>query len=133
MLSISFYASTESSLDDRAQVCDLGHHRFAKHCAIQRHQDRRSLLGNRIFHREQLCSDFIRESVRLLIDALEHNVSDPKNLGESGGGCEGHYWNLREAEPDPEEIRSRATKGENPLKDFSDTCRSEFESMQKQT
>jgi hypothetical protein len=32
----------------------------------------------------------------------------------------------------PEEIRFRATKGENPLKNFSDTCRAELEFMQKQ-
>src|ERR1700722_7265928 len=47
---------------------------------IQRHQDRRDLLGRKIFRREELYSDFISESARLLVDSLEHNVSDPKNL-----------------------------------------------------
>jgi len=40
----------------------------------QRHQDRRDLLGRKIFHREQLYSDFI------LIDALENNFKDPNKL-----------------------------------------------------
>jgi len=38
----------------------------------QRHQDRRDLLARKIFHREQLYSDFISESARVLVDALEH-------------------------------------------------------------
>jgi hypothetical protein len=46
----------------------------------QRHQDRRDLLGKKIVRRETLYSDFIDESARLLVDAAEHNVSDPKNL-----------------------------------------------------
>ena len=47
---------------------------------IQKHQDRRDLLGRKIFHREQLYSDFITESARALLDALGHNLGDPKNL-----------------------------------------------------
>ena len=54
---------------------------------IQRHQDRRDLLGRKIFHREQLYSDFVSESARILVDALEHNVSDPKNLDLTGDFC----------------------------------------------
>src|ERR1700674_4183082 len=46
----------------------------------QRHQDRRDLLARKIFPREQLYSDFITESARVLVDALEHNEGDPKNL-----------------------------------------------------
>jgi hypothetical protein len=46
----------------------------------QRHQDRRELLSKRIAQREALYSDFIIESERLLIDALEHDTCDPKNL-----------------------------------------------------
>ena len=38
------------------------------------------MLAGKIFHREQLYSDFISESGRVLVDALEHNVGDPKNL-----------------------------------------------------
>jgi hypothetical protein len=46
----------------------------------QRYQDRRELLATKIFRREELYSDFISENARLLVDALEHNVGDPKNL-----------------------------------------------------
>jgi len=42
----------------------------------QRHQDRRDLLGKQIVRREALYSDFIAESARLLVDAMEHNDGD---------------------------------------------------------
>jgi hypothetical protein len=45
-----------------------------------RHQDRRDLLGKQIARRETLYSDFIGESARLLIDAMQHNVSDLQKL-----------------------------------------------------
>src|SRR2546422_4562103 len=41
-----------------------------------RHQDRRDLLGKQIARREALYSDFIGESARLLVDAMQHNVSE---------------------------------------------------------
>src|SRR6202049_3096053 len=47
---------------------------------IQRHQDRRDLLGRKIVRRETLYSDFITESARRLVDAAEHSVGDPHNL-----------------------------------------------------
>src|SRR6516225_2309849 len=46
----------------------------------QRHQERRDLLERKIVHRETLYSDFIVESARLLIDALQHNMNDPQKL-----------------------------------------------------
>ena len=46
----------------------------------QRHQDRRDLLAKRIFHREQLYSDFINESARAMADAVQHNFQDPNKL-----------------------------------------------------
>jgi hypothetical protein len=61
----------------------------------QRHQDRRDLLARKVFHREQLYSDFITESARVLVDALEsvisysvsrshpHEVSSPRISGLS--------------------------------------------------
>jgi hypothetical protein len=118
---------------------------------IQRHQGRRELLAKKIFHREQLYSDFITESARLVVDALEHNLSDPKNLvpayallsrvrlssspdvlataEEVVTAIIGTY-----AKPNltPEQIQSRATNGEDPLKHFSEVCRAELESMQGQ-
>ena len=45
-----------------------------------RHQDRRDLLGKQIARREALYSDFIGESERLLVDAMQHNVSDLQKL-----------------------------------------------------
>src|SRR5260370_37352095 len=46
----------------------------------QRHQDRRDLLAKRIFHREQLYSDFISETARAMGDAIQHNFQDPNTL-----------------------------------------------------
>jgi hypothetical protein len=118
---------------------------------IQRHQDRRELLAKKIFHREQLYSDFISESARLLIDALEHNMGDPKNLipayallsrvrlSSSPNVLATAEQVVRDiigtyVKPNltPEQIQSRATNGEDPLRSFSDICRTELESMQSQ-
>jgi len=46
----------------------------------QGHQDRRDLLAKKVFHLEELYSDFITESARLLVDALENNFNDAKKL-----------------------------------------------------
>src|ERR1700758_4523155 len=45
-----------------------------------RHQDRRNLLGNQIARREALYSDFIGESTRLLVDAMQHNSVDLQKM-----------------------------------------------------
>ena len=45
-----------------------------------RHRDLRDLLAKKIVRREVLYSDFITERARLLVDALEHNTSDPQKL-----------------------------------------------------
>jgi len=118
---------------------------------IQRHQDRRELLAKKIYHREQLYSDFITESARLLVDALEHDLSDPQNLipayallsrirlsssPEVLATAEEVVRDLigTYAKPNltPEQIRIRASSGEDPLRIFSDICGAELESMQKQ-
>jgi len=116
-----------------------------------RHQDLRDLLAKQIVRREALYSDFIAESARLLVDALEHNASDAQKLIpvyalvsrirlSSSSGV------LAEAEdvikiilntyPQPnltaEQIHVRAANGEDPLRQFSDTCRAELESLQRQ-
>jgi hypothetical protein len=115
----------------------------------QRHQDRRDLLARKVFHREQLYSDFITESARVLVDALEHNEGDPKNLipayallsrirlGSSPevlAAAEGVVRGVVDtyAKPNltPEEIQFRATRGDDPLRRFSDICRAELDSMQ---
>src|SRR5215470_5858239 len=45
-----------------------------------RHQDRRDLLEMQIARREALYSDFIGESARLLVDAMQHSESDLQTL-----------------------------------------------------
>jgi hypothetical protein len=118
---------------------------------IQKHQDRRDLLGRKIFHREQLYSDFISEGARSLLDALGHNMSDPKNLVpgyallsrirlssslEVLSAAEKVVKEILEtyAKPNltPEQVQSRATNGDDPLRNFSEICRAELESMQGQ-
>ena len=117
----------------------------------QRHQGRRDPLAKKLFHREELYSDFISESARLLVDALAHNLSDPKNLipayallsrmrlssspevlataEEVVRHIIGAY-----AKPNltPEQIQIRGTNGEDPSRTFSDICRAELDFMQRQ-
>ena len=45
-----------------------------------RHATRRDLLGKQIARREALYSDFIGESARVLVDALQHNSNDLETL-----------------------------------------------------
>ena len=118
---------------------------------VQRHQDSRDVLGKQIFHREQLYSDFITESARVLVDAQEHDVLDPKNLismyallsrirlsssrdvlaaaEDVVATIIGTYSKPNLTGP---EIVSMATKGGGPLEKFSDVCRTELEDMQSQ-
>jgi len=116
-----------------------------------RHQDRRDLLGKQIARREALYSDFIGESARLLVDAMQHNASDVQKIlplyalmGRIRLSSSGHV--LQEAEEvvktiadtypqpnlTPEQIESRAVNGQDPLRSFSDACRTELESLQRQ-
>jgi hypothetical protein len=116
-----------------------------------RHQDRRDLLGKQIARREGLYSDFIGESARLLVDAMEHNVSDLQRLIPvyallSRIRLSSSEPVLQEAEqviriivstyPQPNltaaQIESRAVNGQDPLRQFSDTCRTELDSLQRQ-
>jgi hypothetical protein len=117
---------------------------------IQKHQDRRDLLGRKIFHREQLYSDFISESARALLDALGHNLGDPKNLvpayallsrirlSSSREVLASAEEVVREiigtyGKPNltPEQIQSTATNGQDPLRKFGEICRAELDSMQR--
>ena len=116
-----------------------------------RHQDRRDLLGKQIARREGLYSDFIGESARLLVDAMQHNVSDVQTLLPiyallSRIRLSSSQPVLQEAEQvintivstypqpnlTPEQIESRAVSGEDPMRQFSDTCRGELDSLQRQ-
>lgn len=116
-----------------------------------RHQDRRNLLGQQIARREALYSDFIGESSRLLVDALQHNSGDLQKLLPlyallSRIRLSSSEPVLEEAEqvikailktyPQPnltaEQIESQAANGKDPLREFSDTCRTELDSLQRQ-
>ncbi len=117
----------------------------------QRHQGRSELLAKKIFHREQLYSDFISESARLLVDALETNTIDPKNMIPAYAllsrirlcspprvlaAAEDVLKHIIETYPKPnltpEQIREETVKGVDPLKSFSEICRNELELVQRQ-
>lgn len=116
-----------------------------------RHQDRRDLLGKQIARREALYSDFIGESTRLLVDALQHNSSHLEKLLPiyallSRIRISSSKLVLQQAEqllqtivdtyPQPnltaEQIQSRALNGKDPLRLFSDTCRTELSLLERQ-
>ena len=112
----------------------------------QRHQDRRDLLEKKISQREQSYSDFIGETARATLDAIQNNFQDPNKLisvysildrirlSSSSTAVESAeivvttilktYSNLT-----AQEIQSRAAKGDDPLRDFSNICRHELESL----
>src|SRR5208337_3719139 len=46
----------------------------------QRHQNRRDLLAKKIFHREQLYSDFISETAQAMAHARQNAFQDPSKL-----------------------------------------------------
>lgn len=114
----------------------------------QRHADRRDLLARRSLHREQLYSDFITESARVLVDALENSFKDPNKLipayallnrirvSASRDVLASAEELLREiikdySEPNltPDQIRSNAVNGNDPLRRFSEVCRAELDSL----
>ena len=116
----------------------------------QNYQGRRDLLAKRIFYREQLYSDFISESAHAMADAIQHNLQDPNSLTTayallsrmrlssstdvlaSAERVIQHIINTY-SEPNltPEEIQFKAAKHEDPLREFSDICRAELESMHR--
>lgn len=116
-----------------------------------RHQDRRLLLGSQIARREALYSDFIGDSARLLVDAMQHNTGDLQRmipvfpllsrirLSSSKSVLEEADQIIKtiiETYPQPnltaEQIESRAMDGADPLRQFSETCRKELISLQGQ-
>jgi hypothetical protein len=116
----------------------------------QRHQDQRDLLAKRIFHREQLYSDFISESARAMVDAIAHSFQDPNKLvpiyaalsrirvssstdvlASAERVVDQVIATYSEPNLTPEEIQSRAAKGDDPLRDFSTICRRELQSLWK--
>jgi hypothetical protein len=117
----------------------------------QRHQDIRDLLAKTIVRRESLYSDFIAESARLFVDAMVQNNSDPQKLialyavlsrirlSSSAPvleTAEAVIRNIVSTYPKPNltpaQIESRAVSGDDPLRQFSDACRIELDSLQRQ-
>jgi hypothetical protein len=122
---------------------------FVSTWIAQRHQDRRDLLAKKIVFRETLYSDFITESARLLVDAAEHNQSDPKNLipgyallsrirlvsspdvlKAAEEVLKEIVDNYRKPNLTAEQIEAAAVGDADPLRHFSQRCRDELESMQ---
>lgn len=116
----------------------------------QRHQDRRDILAKRLFHREQLYSDFISESARAMADAIQHNFQDANTLvptyaflsrirlSSSSDVLESAERVIQHiissySEPNltPEQIQSGASDREDLLREFSRICRAELEGMQQ--
>jgi len=115
-----------------------------------RHQDRRDILARLIARREALYSDFIGESSRLLVDAMENDASDLQKLLPiyallSRIRLSSSENVLQKAEqvintivntyPQPnltdEQIQSQALTGQDPLRQFSDTCRTELAALER--
>jgi hypothetical protein len=114
----------------------------------QRHHDQLDLVAKRVFHREQLYSDFISESARAFADAFEHSFRDTTKVvptyallsrirlsssTEVLGSAErvvDHIIAIYAA-PNltPEEISSRVASRNDPLLEFSGLCRRELESL----
>jgi hypothetical protein len=116
----------------------------------QRHQNRRDLLAKKVFHREQLYSDFISETAHAFADAVQHAFHDPSRLIPSYAllsrmrlSSSAHVVESAErvintildtyAQPNltAEEIQAWAGERNDPLRDFSNICRHELESMWK--
>ena len=114
----------------------------------QRHRERREFVAKKIAQLEQLYSDFINESARLLVDAVQHSLEDPSTLVpiyalisrirlrsstdviESGERLIATILKVY-VEPNltPEEIQSAANKHNDHLQEFSNVCRRELESL----
>ncbi len=114
----------------------------------QRHQNRRDLVAKKVFHREQLYSDFISETARAYADAVQHTFHDPgrligsyallsrMRLSSSIDVVESAQRVLDAiidtySKPNltPEEFHALATERPDPLRDFSSICRHELESL----
>ena len=116
----------------------------------QRFQNQRDLLSKKIFHREQLYSDFISETARALAHAKQHKFQDSSDLipsyallsrirlSSSTRVVESaeHVIDMilsTYTEPNltPEEFRAWAGEQNDPLRDFGQVCRRELASLWK--
>ena len=95
-----------------------------------------------------MYSDFIGEAARATLDAIQNNFQDPNKLisvysilGRIRLSSSTTVVESAEivvttilktySEPNltPQEIQSKAAKGDDPLRDFSNICRHELESL----
>jgi hypothetical protein len=116
----------------------------------QRHRERRELVAHKASQLEQLYSDFINESARLLVDAVQHSLEDPSTIVpiyallsrirlrssteviESGERLIATIVKVYfEPNLPPEQIQSAASKHNDHLQEFSNVCRRELESLEK--
>ena len=114
----------------------------------QRHQNRRDLLSKKIFHREQLYSDFISETAQAFVDAVQHTFHDPSRLIPSYAllsrmrlsssskvveSAERVVDTILKTYSQPnltaEEIHAWAGERHDPLREFSNICRHDLESL----
>jgi hypothetical protein len=114
----------------------------------QRHQDRRDLVAKKIFHREQLYSDFISETAQAFADAVQHAFNDPSRLIPSYAllsrmrlsssmsvveSAERVIGTILKTYSQPnlsaEEIHAWAGERNDPLREFSNICRHDIESL----
>jgi hypothetical protein len=116
--------------------------------STQRHRERREFVAQKTAHLEQLYADFINESARLLVDAVQHSLEDPSTLVpiyalisrirlrsateviESGERLIATILQVY-IEPNltPGDIQSAASKHNDHLQEFSNACRRELESL----
>jgi hypothetical protein len=116
----------------------------------QHSRERRELIARNVSQLEQLYSDFINESARLLVDAVQHSLehtstlapiyalisrmrlrSSPEVIASAErliGTILRIYFEPKLA---PEEIQSAANSHNDHLQDFSDKCRRELASLVK--
>jgi hypothetical protein len=114
----------------------------------RRYRERRELVAKKVSQLEQLYSDFINESARLLVDAAQHSLEDPSTLVpiyallsrirlrssteviESGERLISTILKTY-SKPNltPDEIESVANKHNDHLQNFSQMCRRELESL----
>jgi hypothetical protein len=117
---------------------------------VQRHRERLELVAKKIAQLEQLYSDFINESARLLVDAVQHSLENPGTLVplyallsrirlgssteviDSGERVIATILKIYfEPNLTPDEIQSVANKHNDHLQEFSNVCRRELESLAK--
>jgi hypothetical protein len=117
----------------------------------QRHRERQELVTKTLAQREQLYSEFINESARLLVDAMQHSLENPGTLvplyallsrirltSSAPVIAQGEQLIATiikiyfEPNLSPDEMQSAANRRSDHLQAFSETCRREFDALAKQ-